>query len=126
MAWLHTRPEKSKLKRSEIASIDAWNLPDPDPFTYLLNILIELGLTEGDQPITWQEIRAYQEVGMVPLLFWEAKLIKFLSSCYLSSAKYYEGKTELSPVEIKNRDSEQVANKVRSTLRAMKEMQNNG
>ena len=98
---MQSRPSKSEMSRSDIIRRDDWNLPDVEPFDYLLEIFFEIGIS--DKPTTWSELRAWQELTCTPMLVWELRLMKSLSSVYLNAVKKYDGKDEISPVELLTR-----------------------
>lgn len=89
------------MSRSDIVRREEWNLPDVGPFDYLLELFFEIGIS--DTPTSWRELQAWQELTCTPMLIWELKLMKSLSGAYISSVKKYDGKDEISPVELQNR-----------------------
>jgi hypothetical protein len=62
--------------------------PVPDACGYLVDHLFEVGPAMpggmGAAPISWQELQAWQHQCGVPLLPWEASLLRRLSQAYLN------------------------------------------
>ena len=77
------------MKRDKVAPV----LPD-NPAPHIINRLVEIGLTEivgmGTAPVSWQSIRAWQEVVGVRLSRWEARMIRKLSAEYLTESRRAE------------------------------------
>lgn len=101
MGWLDSAPQqpapakgkppppdhRSRLKRLEEAGGDAF-LPEITACAHLLGYLMECGPTSpggmGPVPISFTDIRAWQEVTGTPLTSWEGKTLRRLSLEYLS------------------------------------------
>lgn len=64
-------------------------LPD-NPARYLTDWLFEIGPVEGDGPISWQAMAAWEGRMGLDLYPWEARIIRRLSAEYLS--EYYQAK----------------------------------
>lgn len=60
-------------------------MPDCEAL-YLLSYLIELGVAEGENAITWQEIESWQRQTGLELQPWEIRFVKRLSEAYLSES----------------------------------------
>lgn len=113
MAWLGATPkpppgskrakiedEASKISRIDRLKKDGITPPmPPNPAPHILSRLIEIGLTEangmGASPLSWREIRAWQELTGVELTPWEARLIRHLSTAYLAESR--RGESENCP-----------------------------
>jgi hypothetical protein len=74
----------SRLKAGQIML-----LPD-NPAPYLTNWLFEIGPVEGDGPISWQAMAAWEGVSGIELDPWEARTIRRLSAEYLT--EYHKAK----------------------------------
>ena len=102
LGWLHSRNKNQGQTRNKIYGRERWNLPEiPMAGQPILGALLEIGLANNGGPITWGEIRAWQEVCKQPLSYGEAKLIKQLSEKYVASCRTNEGVTVPSPVQQK-------------------------
>jgi hypothetical protein len=53
---------------------------------YLVEYLIELGVTYGEQSLLYSEIESWQRQSGVELQPWEARVVKHLSEAYLSES----------------------------------------
>lgn len=104
-----------QVKREQIT------LPDLDSFGYLFEIMNDLGYSKGREPLTWQEIRAFQEVTGTPLSLWEAKAIKRASHAYVNAVIRYDGSGEMSPLDELNREKVDVGNRLKAALRIINE-----
>lgn len=66
----------------------------PNPAPYLIDRLLEIGLTEaagmGAGPVSWLQIDAWSRLTGVALAPWEARLLRRLSSDYLSESRRAE------------------------------------
>jgi hypothetical protein len=60
-------------------------MPDCDAL-YVVAYLIELGVVEGENALTWQEIESWQRQIGVELQPWEVRFVKRLSEAYLSES----------------------------------------
>lgn len=114
MAWLNATPKPPPgTKRAEadqskaISRIEKMKrhgivpaLPD-SPFPHIIDRLVEIGLTEaagmGAAPLSWQSIRAWQEVLSVSLSRWEARMIRKLSVEYLAESRRAESENCPAP-----------------------------
>ncbi|EJL34124.1 hypothetical protein [Novosphingobium sp. AP12] len=76
-------PRAEQLKKDRIVP----QMP-PNPAPHILSRLFEIGLTEaagmGAGPLSWQSIKAWQDVIGVSLSRWEARLLRKLSVEYLA------------------------------------------
>lgn len=126
MAWLGATPkpppgsrrakiedDTPKLSRLERMKKDGLTPPmPPNPAPHILSRLIEIGLTEangmGASPLSWREIRAWQEATGVELPPWEARLIRHLSTAYLSESRRAESENCPPPwrAEVTQRERE--------------------
>lgn len=73
----------------------------PNPAPYILDRWIEIGLTEaagmGSGPISWQTIRAWQDVVGTRIDRWEARLIRKLSLAYCREGHLAESENYPAP-----------------------------
>lgn len=53
---------------------------------YLVEYLIELGVTYGEQAVPYSEIESWQRQSGVELQPWESRVVKQLSEAYLSES----------------------------------------
>lgn len=85
MAWINAVPDECEVSRREQFEIDDLEVlfPECSAF-YIVQYLLQLGLTLGDQALTHSEIKAWQENTGYELSSWEAQIIKRLSQSYLS------------------------------------------
>ena len=115
MAWLNATPKPpAGTKRAEaknqppaISRIDQLKkdrvspaMP-PNPAPHIIDRLVEIGLTEaagmGAAPISWQSIRAWQDVMGIRLPRWEARLIRKLSVEYMAESRRAESENCPAP-----------------------------
>lgn len=126
MAWLGATPkppagskretiadEAPKLSRLDRLKKDGVTPPmPPNPAPHIVARLVEIGLTEangmGASPLSWREIRAWQEATAVELPPWEARLIRHLSTAYLSESRRAESENCPPPwrAEVTQRERE--------------------
>lgn len=81
---------------------DGVPVPMPvNPAPHIIDRLIEVGLTEaagmGAGPVSWGSINEWQRATRVTLPPWEAKLLRRLSSDYLSMSRAAEEETCPAP-----------------------------
>ena len=73
----------------------------PNPAPIVIDHLNEMGLTEaagmGAAPLSWQTLFAWQQVTGVLLPAWEARLIRHLSSAYLTESRKAESENCPAP-----------------------------
>jgi len=60
-------------------------MPECDAL-YIVAYLIEMGVSQGENALTWQEIESWQRQCGVELQPWEARFVKRLSEAYLSES----------------------------------------
>jgi len=60
-------------------------MPDCDAL-HIVAHLIELGVVEGENALTWQEIESWQRQTGAELQPWEIRFVKRLSEAYLSES----------------------------------------
>lgn len=108
MAWLHAAPKipqdagspKPTQQVEPLSRFDqmkkegiAPSMP-PNPMPHLINWLIEIGIMEstgaGPAPLSWREIRAWQDGVRVRLAPWEARLLRQLSIAYIAQSREAE------------------------------------
>jgi len=53
---------------------------------YLVEYMIELGVTYGEQAVPYSEIESWQRQSGIELQPWEARIVKQLSEAYLSES----------------------------------------
>ena len=91
MAWIATTPKKAKVPRRvdlEIRSLRGDDVPDAEPpdldfeLEYLVAYLLEAGPIEGDRPLSWQELSAWQELTGARLDSFEAVALRRMSAAY--------------------------------------------
>lgn len=126
MAWLHAVPKPPEgSRRAQIAGqahplsrLDQMKrngvepkMP-PNPLPHLINWLIEIGITEssgmGPLPLSWREIRAWQNSVHVRLAPWEARLLRHLSVAYIAQGRKAESENCPAPwrTEVTRRERE--------------------
>ena len=111
MAWLGATPKPPPGSRRAKTEDDAPKLSrleqmkkdgitpqmPPNPLPHVMTRLVEVGLTEangmGASPLSWREIRAWQESTAVELSPWEARLMRHLSTAYLAESRRAEDET---------------------------------
>lgn len=87
MAWLNTIPDGDKSTRQSWLEANGYEVVYPEcDADYILVYLQEIGMSLGDQPLNFSEIRAYQDVTGIDLQSWESRIIKRLSVAYLSES----------------------------------------
>lgn len=135
IAWLHAVPKDEK-KRSVSDATEpvsrlnqiraAGNEPViPDiPTPYLVEYLFEVGPTistgMGPAIIGWRDLQAWQELVGIDLEPWEARLLRKLSSAYLSQSLKSEKPDCPAPyVSQQQIDREAVARRVGNAFRAL-------
>lgn len=114
MAWLNATPKPpegskratigSESRRTRAETLKAQGaklvLP-PNPAPHLIGWLVELGISEaagmGMVPLSWREIRAWQEATGITLSPWEARLLRTLSAEYLAEGRRAESETAPPP-----------------------------
>jgi len=93
----------------------------PNPAPHVIDWLGQLGFTEaggmGAVPLSWREIAEWQRLTGVPLSPFEAKLLRNLSSAYLSESRKAEDENCPPPFGY---DSLEEA-RVRASFRAMRD-----
>ena len=60
-------------------------MPECDAL-YIAAYLIELGVSQGEHALTWQELESWQRQCGVELEPWEVRFVKRLSEAYLSES----------------------------------------
>jgi hypothetical protein len=84
----------------------------PNPAPHVVHRLVEMGITEangmGASPLSWREIRAWQESTAVDLAPWEARLMRHLSTAYLAESRRAESENCPPPwrAEVTERERE--------------------
>ncbi len=83
---MNVRPEEGELSRRAEFERDNHpvEMPECTAF-YLLDYLLELGVTLGDAAITHAELRSWMDNTGIDLNSWEVRSIKSLSEAYLST-----------------------------------------
>lgn len=89
----------------------------PVPAQYLIDWWREIGPTEEDGPISWLSMTAWERLTGVELLPWEARLIRSLSSAFVSQR--YDAKKPDCPPPWSPERPQQVRNKVAVQFAAM-------
>lgn len=135
MAWLNATPKPpAGTKRAAVDQAKAISrienmkrngivpaLP-ANPFPHIIDRLVEIGLTEaagmGAGPVTWQSIRAWQEVLGIRLSRWEARMIRKLSVEYLAESRRAESENCPAPwrTEITDREKQVELQSLRMVL----------
>lgn len=90
MAWLNATPDtKQEGELSRRAALEKENkeieTPECDA-SYILDYLFDLGITEGDKPLSHGEIESWQHNMAIELQPFEARFIKRLSVAYLHAS----------------------------------------
>ena len=113
LAWLNAVPKpppgsnRAKADHQPLRRIEQMKaqklrikLP-PNPAPIVIDHLNEMGLTEaagmGAAPLSWQTLFAWQQVTGVLLPAWEARLIRHLSSAYLTESRKAESENCPAP-----------------------------
>ncbi|MGS0941031.1 hypothetical protein ACVA51_10725 [Pseudomonas luteola] len=120
MAWLETKPEGArrgrlkdlKIKKARGHPAPGLEMPPVEYGQYLIEYLFEAGPFEnggfGPTPISWRELKAWEDMRGIMLTAWEAGVIRALSQHYVAQLREstnpncpppYAG-TELSKAEI--------------------------
>ena len=92
----------------------------------MLRLFLELGLCDGDKPISWQEIYAWQRLTFTPLELWEAKMLKNLSELYVQSYKQNNDTHNPSPMDAKKAAGAKLDSQLKSALRRLGSQAANG
>lgn len=108
MAWLQTTPKpdpkryggkvpeglKFVSRHEEMKAKGITPQLPPNPAPHIIDQLIEIGLTEAAGmsfgPVSWREINEWQKATGVILQPWEARLMRRLSSEYVSFSRKAE------------------------------------
>lgn len=111
MAWLYATPrppaESPRHKTFDLAKAvsrfdqmkkDGIRAQMPDnPMPHIVDRLTEIGLTGSDgmsaRSLSWAEIAAWQTNTRIRLSAWEARLIRSLSSAYVTQSRLSEEET---------------------------------
>ena len=116
LAWLHTKPEGSPVRtRYQLQKSDSPYLSLPEVGgEYIIDLLLDVGPGMaghlGMVPISATELRAWSQGTATELEPWEFSTLLDLSAVFVSSARVYEGSSEMAPdlstyersMEIKN------------------------
>lgn len=92
-------------------------LPD-NPAPYLTNWLFEIGPVEGDGPISWQAMAAWEGVSGIELDPWEARTIRRLSAEYLSEYHQAKRRDRPAPYGEEQLSGDRVADQFRAMMTA--------
>lgn len=88
-------PAPSRIERLKRDGITPPMPPNPAP--HIIERLIEIGLSEaagmGAVPVSWITIEAWQRVTGTTIAAWEARLIRRLSTDYLTMSRKAESET---------------------------------
>ncbi len=104
MAWLHATPkppdgsQRAAMKgQTLISRLDQYKrdgiTPQMPPVTmpHIIDRLVEIGMTDANgMTVGWQTLRAWSEMTCVRLSPWEARLLRQLSSAYVSEGRAAE------------------------------------
>jgi hypothetical protein len=111
MAWLHATPKpdpnsrRGKLenqpppisRREQMKKDGIQPQMPPNPAPHIIGRFIEMGMTQSDgmgrTVLSWSEISAWCERTMINLPPWESRLMRELSSAYLSEGRAAESET---------------------------------
>ncbi|TCP91892.1 hypothetical protein C8J42_103584 [Sphingomonas sp. PP-CE-1A-559] len=111
MAWLHATPKpdpnsrRGKLenqpppisRREQMKKDGIQPQMPPNPAPHIIGRFIEMGMTQSDgmgrTVLSWSEISAWCERTMINLPPWESRLMRELSSAYLSEGRVAESGT---------------------------------
>ncbi len=88
LAWLNATPDtkrEGELARRESFGNYEIVYPECDA-NHILNYLFEIGLTEGDKPLSHAEIASWQSNTGIELQAYEARFLKRLSEIYLAAS----------------------------------------
>lgn len=115
MAWLHAVPRppadhpraktfdaaKALSRHAEQKKLGVDPPLPPCPLPHVIGWFTEIGLTGsngmGAVPLSWSEIAAWQVNTRVVLSPWEARLIRALSSAYVTESRLAEQETHPPP-----------------------------
>ena len=89
----------------------------PNPMPHVIARLLEIGLTGsngmGPTPLSWGEIDAWTRQTGTELMPWEARLLRQLSTAYISEGRRAENESCVAPwrttVTVEERQSEHEA-----------------
>lgn len=112
MAWLNTCDKGQQKSRRESLDEDKLELPDVDPFAYILDYVVEVGPID----LTWSDLKAWNEITGYQLSYWELITIKALAVTYTSSSRSYDGTKEVSPF-VQVAPTAKLESSIRSALR---------
>lgn len=111
MAWLHATPKpdpnsrRGKLenqpppisRREQMKKDGIEPQMPPNPAPHIIGRFIEMGMTQSDgmgrTVLSWSEISAWCERTRINLPPWESRLMRELSSAYLSEGRTAESET---------------------------------
>lgn len=106
-----------------ISAGKAIDLPDIDPFEYMVEYFAEIGLAlsseMGIAPLNWREVSAWSEMALRPLNHWEAETIVLASRAYVSAAREYDCKSIPSPIADPQEQRKTVSNQLRAAFAAL-------
>ena len=88
MAWLNSTPDGAELSRAEIFEQRGQDVLMPDcSALYLIEYLLELGVTMGENSLTHGELSAWMSNTGIALSSLEVRALKKLSQAYLSTGR---------------------------------------
>lgn len=109
------------MTRGQLVKQGEWKFPDLGTFGYLVEIIQDIGVSEGRAPLSWKEIEAFQKVTGIPLALWEAKIIRTASQAYVQALGQYTDSGEMSPLEAQGQKKQEVGDRLKTALRAIRD-----
>ena len=115
LAWLHAVPEGQSRSRFEMQK--SLDFPEIE-HEYLVQCLETIGFGvsgfNGIEPISWNELRAWQELTQTPLTAWESESLILMSRAYCAMA--YKAKEASYPSPLINEIDTETRNAVAAKL----------
>tara|TARA_R110000772_G_scaffold268452_1_gene395608 strand:+ start:38556 stop:38861 length:306 start_codon:yes stop_codon:yes gene_type:complete len=87
-------------------------LPDIDPFAYIIDLLMEVGPVE----LSWSDLEAWNRMTRMDLDEWELRTIHRLASVYTRSSREYDDSKSISPF-VPETPTAKIESKIRDSLR---------
>lgn len=110
---------KSKSRR-EMYGVDV-TMPECDA-PHILAYLIEIGVVQGEQPVSYCEIESWQRQSGIELQPWEIRFVKRLSEAYLAeshAARDPDAEAPWAEAPYIVQTENQVANRMKAIIRGL-------
>lgn len=110
---------KSKPRRAQYG--DSVTMPECDAL-HIIGYLIEMGVSLGENPLTFSEIESWQNQCGIELQPWEVRFVKRLSEAYLSeshAARDPDAEAPWADAPYVVPPSHQIANRMKMVIRGL-------